>query len=84
MVRIEDPDRLSIPPDARSDEEQPQWRKDFAIDWPKDDFIARRDFTKFMVLTSFAFVVGPVLDRLSEPGAKQEGSAADPENCGAE
>jgi len=53
-----DPEQLSIPPDGRPYHDQPQWRNDFPIDWPQDDFIARRDFTKFLVLTSFAFVVG--------------------------
>lgn len=38
--------------------EAPQWRKDFPIDWSEDHYVARRDFTKFMVLTSFAFVAG--------------------------
>lgn len=57
-MSLKDPDQLSIPPDGRPYEEQPQWRRDFPIDWPQDEFIARRDFTKFMVLTSFAFVVG--------------------------
>ena len=45
-------------PDARPPAEQPRWRQDFPIDWPQDHFVSRRDFTKFMVLTSFAFVVG--------------------------
>jgi Rieske Fe-S protein len=52
------PDQLSIPPDGRPYSDQPQWRNDFPIDWPQDEFVARRDFTKFLVLTSFAFVVG--------------------------
>jgi nitrite reductase/ring-hydroxylating ferredoxin subunit len=52
------PDQLSIPPDGRPYHDQPQWRNDFPIDWPQDEFVARRDFTKFLVLTSFAFVVG--------------------------
>ncbi len=38
--------------------EQPYWRHDFPIDRPQDDYVARRDFTKFMVLTSGAFSVG--------------------------
>ena len=50
--------RVTIPPDGRPFHEQPQWRQDFPIDWPQDHYVARRDFTKFMVLTSFAFVVG--------------------------
>jgi Rieske Fe-S protein len=53
-----DPEQVTIPPDGRPLEQQPQWRQDFPIDWPQDHYVARRDFTKFMVLTSFAFVVG--------------------------
>jgi Rieske Fe-S protein len=41
-----------------SPDEQPQWAKDFPINVGQDNYVARRDFTKFMVLTSFAFVVG--------------------------
>ncbi|HVT42819.1 MAG TPA: Rieske 2Fe-2S domain-containing protein [Thermoanaerobaculia bacterium] len=52
------PDQLSVPPNGRPYHEQPQWRNDFPIDWPQDELVARRDFTKFLVLTSFAFVVG--------------------------
>jgi nitrite reductase/ring-hydroxylating ferredoxin subunit len=52
------PDQLSIPPDGGAYSDQPQWRNDFPIDWPQDELVARRDFTKFLVLTSLAFVVG--------------------------
>ena len=45
-------------PDGKPEDEQPAWRHDFPIDWPQDEFVARREFTKFLVLTSFAFVVG--------------------------
>jgi Rieske Fe-S protein len=51
-------DQLSIPPDGQPYHEQPQWRNDFPIDWPQDELVARRDFTKFLVLTSLAFVAG--------------------------
>lgn len=54
------PDQLSIPPDGRPYHDQPQWRNDFPVDWPQDELVARRDFTKFLVLTSFAFAVGQV------------------------
>jgi Rieske Fe-S protein len=37
--------------------EQPAWRQDFPIDWPQDHFVARRDFTKFLVLTSLPFAL---------------------------
>src|SRR5262245_30594189 len=53
-----DPEQVTIPPDGRPLEMQPKWRQDFPIDWPQDHYVARRDFTKFMVLTSFAFVAG--------------------------
>ena len=53
-----DPDDVSRAPDPRDDVDPPQWREDFPIDWPKDEFVARRDFAKFMVLTSCAFAVG--------------------------
>ena len=57
-MRDLDPELHTVPPDRASDEAQPQWRRDFPIDWPQDDYVARRDFTKFLCLTSFAFVVG--------------------------
>ncbi len=53
-----DPDDVTVAPDHRPLEAQPQWRKDFPIDWPRDQFVARRDFAKFLVLTSGAFAVG--------------------------
>jgi nitrite reductase/ring-hydroxylating ferredoxin subunit len=55
---IREPEKLTIPPDARPLEEQPKWRRDFPIDWPQDHYVSRRDFTKFMVLTSLAFAAG--------------------------
>jgi Rieske Fe-S protein len=57
-MREADPELHTVPPDRRSEEVQPQWRHDFPIDWPQDHYVARRDFTKFLCLTSFAFVVG--------------------------
>jgi nitrite reductase/ring-hydroxylating ferredoxin subunit len=53
-----DPELQTVPPDRRADEVQPQWRHDFPVDWPQDHYVARRDFTKFLGLTSAAFVVG--------------------------
>ena len=55
---MKDPDQLTTPPDGKPEKEQPRWRRDFPIDWPQDDYISRRDFTGFMVLTSIAFVAG--------------------------
>lgn len=45
-------------PDGRSEQKQPKWRRDFPIDVAADEYGARRDFTKFMVLTSLAFACG--------------------------
>jgi Rieske Fe-S protein len=53
-----DREQISLPPDRQPLAAQPQWRQDFPIDWPQDHYVARRDFTKFMVLTSFAFFAG--------------------------
>lgn len=49
---------VTVAPDQRPMEAQPRWRRDFAIDWPEDHYVARRDFVKFLVLTSGAFVAG--------------------------
>lgn len=54
----EDRDYNSTPPDGRPISEQPEWRQDFPIDVPQDNYIARREFTKFLVLISAAFTVG--------------------------
>lgn len=55
---VHDPEVTTRPPDGRPLEVQPQWRKDFPIDWPQDHYVSRRDFAKFLVLTSAAFAVG--------------------------
>ena len=51
-------EQTTIPPDFGSPDHQPAWRQDFPIDWPQDQYVERRDFLKFMVLTSAAFTVG--------------------------
>jgi nitrite reductase/ring-hydroxylating ferredoxin subunit len=51
-------EQITIAPDFRPPEAQPAWRQDFPIDWPQDVYVERRDFMKFMVLTSFAMTVG--------------------------
>lgn len=51
-------EQITIPPDGRPIDVQPAWRRDFAIDWPQDAFVERRDFVKFLVMTSLAFTVG--------------------------
>lgn len=51
-------EQITIAPDFAPAEVQPAWRQDFPIDWPQDLYVERRDFLKFMVLTSAAFTVG--------------------------
>jgi nitrite reductase/ring-hydroxylating ferredoxin subunit len=58
MDREIDPELHTVPPDRGSMEEQPKWRQDFPVDCAQDGYVARREFTKFLGLTSFAFVVG--------------------------
>lgn len=51
-------ERGVVTPDGRMEPQPPKWRCDFPVDVPEDHHVARRDFTKFMILTSLAFVVG--------------------------
>ena len=55
---LEDAEQVTIAPDWQPADRQPAWRSDFPIDWPEDRYVERRDFMKFMVLTSLAFTVG--------------------------
>jgi nitrite reductase/ring-hydroxylating ferredoxin subunit len=57
-ARTVDREQITIAPDFRPPEAQPAWRQDFPIDWPQDRYVERRDFMKFLVLTSGAFAVG--------------------------
>jgi nitrite reductase/ring-hydroxylating ferredoxin subunit len=49
---------ISTAPGGEALATQPQWRRDFPVDWPVDQYVARRDFGRFLVLTSGAFVAG--------------------------
>ncbi len=50
--------RESKMPDGKPLSAQPKWRRDFPIDSAQDEYVARRDFVKFLVLTSAAFAAG--------------------------
>lgn len=45
-------------PNNRPLDEQPHWIRDFPTDIPDDELVARREFVKFLVLTSGAFATG--------------------------
>jgi Rieske Fe-S protein len=51
---------MSAAPDGKPFDAQPAWRRDFPIDIGRDNEVARRDFTNFLVLTSLAFAAGQV------------------------
>jgi nitrite reductase/ring-hydroxylating ferredoxin subunit len=36
----------------------PRWRQDFPVPSAEDSYVTRREFTKFLGLTSFAFLIG--------------------------
>jgi len=59
-VTRRDPEEMTIAPDGRPLAEQPKWRRDFPIDVPQDQYVGRREFVKFLALTSFAFAAGQV------------------------
>ena len=54
----DDRDYTSDPPDGRPITAQPRWRQDFPVDVPQENYVLRREFTKFLVLTSAAFTFG--------------------------
>ena len=45
-------------PDGRPMAEQPKWRQDFPVDTTRGDHVGRREFAKFLVLTSGAMTAG--------------------------
>ena len=51
-------DQITVAPNFAPADAQPAWRQDFPIDWPQDLYVERRDFMKFLVLTSGALTVG--------------------------
>ncbi|HVG72241.1 MAG TPA: Rieske 2Fe-2S domain-containing protein [Vicinamibacterales bacterium] len=53
-----DREQITIAPNFAPPQLQPAWRQDFPIDWAQDLYVERRDFMKFMVLTSAAFTLG--------------------------
>ena len=67
-------EQITRPPDGRLLHSQPQWRKDFPIDWPQDHYIARRDFAKFLVVTSLAFVAGQIWIGVQNAWRRQRGA----------
>ena len=70
---VRDPEQITRPPDGRPLHHQPQWRKDFPIDWPQDHYVSRRDFAKFMVLTSAAFAIGQLWIGMQNVWRKRSG-----------
>jgi len=55
---------------------QPKWRQDFPIETAQDEYISRRDFAKFLVLTSAAMAAGQIT--LVARSAMRRGDATEP------
>ena len=53
-----DSETITRAPDGRPLDEQPVWRREYPIDWPQSEYISRREFTRLLLVTSIAFVVG--------------------------
>src|SRR6185436_7304763 len=56
-----------------SDSSNSKWREDFPIEWGVDNYITRREFTKFMVLVSGATFAGNgyfVLRKFQQEGVR--------------
>jgi Rieske Fe-S protein len=53
-------EQRTIAPDGRPADQQPAWRTEFPIDTPEEQYVARREFTKFLGLASLGFAVGQV------------------------
>jgi nitrite reductase/ring-hydroxylating ferredoxin subunit len=82
---LREADQITIAPDWRPMDQQPAWRHDFPVDWPQDHYVERRDFMKFLVLTSLAFTAGQFWiagqnwwrRRQGEPGSRRVAALAD-------
>ena len=70
-------ENASVAPDGQPAEEQPVWRQEYPIDWPAAEYVTRREFTRLLLVTSFAFVVGQAWIVLSSL-AKKASTAQQP------
>ena len=68
-------EQITIAPDFMPMDAQPAWRQDFPIDAPQELYVERRDFMKFMVLTSAAFTVGQLWIGAQNWWRKRRGAA---------
>jgi Rieske Fe-S protein len=56
--------------------ETPKWRTDFPIEWEPDNYVTRREFTRFLVMVSGATVVGNGYFVLSKGASVAESAPA--------
>jgi Rieske Fe-S protein len=70
----QDHEQRTIAPDGQPDENQPAWRREFPIDAPRSQYGTRRDFIRFLGLTSLAFAVGQVCILVQNWLRRQHGS----------
>lgn len=58
MMKQNGEEQEPIAPDGKPMSEQPAWRIAFPVEVAQEHYVERRDFTKFLGLTSLGFVVG--------------------------
>ena len=74
--RMSHRDDEAATPDGRPFFDQPKWRRDFPVDWDRDEYVTRRELVKFIVLTSAAFAFGQCCDGGQELAPPARGSHA--------
>ena len=70
-------ENTTVAPDGQPAEDQPVWRQEYPIDWSASEYVTRREFTRLLLVTSFAFVAGQAWMVLSSL-AKQVNAAPPP------
>ncbi len=67
-------ENASAAPDGKAIDEQPAWRQEYPIDWSDAEYVTRREFTRLLLVTSFAFVAGQTWIVLSSLAKKATAS----------
>lgn len=58
--------------DWTNEKAQPHWKTDFSVDWDQTSYITRREFTRFLTLSSAALGVGTTLIAVAGMGKKTQ------------
>ncbi|GEM46288.1 QcrA and Rieske domain-containing protein [Deinococcus cellulosilyticus] len=58
--------------DWNNEKAQPHWKTDFSVDWDQTSYITRREFTRFLTLSSAALGVGTTLIAVAGMGKRPQ------------